>query len=74
MVKPKQFHVTAEGEGDRGHAHYLIAAQDEDEARERVQATEFALWMASRTTGEDDDPTGREGQSEPYRVTSVESE
>ena len=70
MAKPKQFHVIAEGKGDRAVAHYLTVAKDETEASDRVQTTEFELWLYRS----DENPTGREGQAEPYRVTSVEAE
>lgn len=69
MAKERQYQVVAEGKGDRARAYYLTAASSEDEARERVQATEFALWM-SRS---EDAPTGREDQAEPYKVSSVEA-
>lgn len=72
MAKPKQFHVVAEGVGDRAVAHYLTAAAGEDEARELVQATEFALWMASRRPDDQPHATGREDQERPFEVTSVE--
>jgi hypothetical protein len=54
------------------HARYLTAAKDEQEARDRVQAQEFALWMASRNPSDDRPVTGREDQDQPFEIVSVE--
>jgi hypothetical protein len=71
-TKLKQYLVIAVGSGDRAHARYLTAAKDEQEARDRVQAQEFALWMASRTPSDDRPITGREDQDQPFEIVSVE--